>query len=99
MDKEKLDIIAARRYTKGADSMAVLVREVSGGNIDGSMFQLEVLKNNEEDISQRDTSGDLYHIRGLYYNELHAMLDGGWRKQSTATFAHRHSNDFNPEVL
>jgi hypothetical protein len=96
---EKKDLIASRSYQKGDQFMAVYVREVSGGDIDGSMIQFEVWKNNIEDESLRDTSGNMYQIRRLYFSKLLNMLDDGWKKQGNMVFAHRYSNDFNPEVL
>jgi len=96
---EKKDLIATRKYWKGDQFLAVFVREVSGGDIDGSMFQFEVWKNNAEDLSLRDTSGDKFHIRRLYFNKLLDLLDDGWKKSGNMVCGHPHSADFNPEVL
>jgi hypothetical protein len=96
---ERQDIIAVRNYHKCADRMAVFIREVSGGNIDGTMFQFEVWKNNLEEADQRDTSGDMFYIRGLYYNKLHSMLDDGWKKDGNMVVGHPLAKHFNPEEL
>ncbi len=99
MNGERKDLIAARNYTKGTDRMAVIIREVSGGNIDGTMMQFEVWKNEVEDKGRRDTSGDLYYVRGLYYNTLHDLLDDGWRRQGNMLVGHPMAKHFNPEAL
>jgi alkyl hydroperoxide reductase subunit AhpF len=96
---EKADIIVTRRYQKADQFASVFVREVSGGDIDGSMFQLEVFHNNVEDLKSRDTSGDMFHIRRLFLNKLLDFLDDGWQKHSSMVCGHKHSSDFNPEAL
>jgi len=95
----KADVIVSRTYQKGDQFMAVFVREVSGGDIDGSMFQFEVLNNNVEDLNLRDISGDMFHVRRLFYNKLLDLLDDGWKKNGNMVCGHRHSADFNPEAL
>jgi hypothetical protein len=96
----KADIIVSRTYQKGDQFVSLYVRELSGGDIDGSMFQFEVWKNNNEDESLRETSGNMYHIRSSYFRKLLDLLDEhDWKKMSVGVFAHPHSNDFNPEVL
>ena len=86
--------------TRGSERIAFIVRELSGGDIDGTMFQLEVWNNNVEDKRLRETSGDMYFIRGRYFRRLIDLLDeGGWKKMIAGVQDHKHSNDFNPEVL
>jgi hypothetical protein len=96
----KSENIVDRLYTKGSERIAFIVRELSGGDIDGTMFQLEVWNNNVEDKRLRETSGDMYFIRGRYFRRLLDLLDeGGWKKMTAGVQAHKHSTDFNPEVL
>jgi len=96
----KSENIVDRLYTKGSERIAFIVRELSGGDIDGTMFQLEVWVNNVEDKRLRETSGDMYFIRGRYFRKLIDLLDeGGWQKMNAGVQGHKHSKDFNPEVL
>jgi hypothetical protein len=100
MSTAKADIIVSRTYQKGDRFLALIVREESGGDIDGSMFRFEVWKNHEEDVSLRETSGDMFHVRSRYFRKLLDLLDeGGWKKMGVGVFAHPHSKDFNPNVL
>ncbi|MGD0798275.1 MAG: hypothetical protein ABR910_11180 [Acidobacteriaceae bacterium] len=96
----KAVVIVSRTYQKGGEFLSLFVRELSGGDIDGSMFQLEIWKNNKEDVSLRETSGDMFYIRGRYFRKLLDLLDErDWKKTSAGVFAHPHTADFNPEVL
>ena len=66
----------------------------------GSVIQLEVFLNNVEDKRLRETSGDMYYIRGRYLRRLIDLLDeGGWKKMNAGVQGHPNSKDFNPEVL
>jgi hypothetical protein len=40
----KSENIVDRLYTKGSERIAFIVREISGGGIDGTMFQLEGIR-------------------------------------------------------
>lgn len=97
---QKSENIVDRLYVKGSDRIAFFVRELTGGDIDGSMFQLEVWRNNVEDERLRETSGDMYYIRGRYFRKLVDLLDeGGWKKMNAGVTGHPNAKDFNPEVL
>ena len=55
----KEDLIVSRMYQKGEQFLSLFVREVSGGDIDGSVFQFETWRNNVEIANSRVTSGDI----------------------------------------
>ena len=95
----KSDLIVMRMYHKGDQLQSVVVRELTGGDIDGSMFQFETWKNNVEDESLRETSGDIYHVRNQYFAKLLNLLEEGWKKQSAGVYGNPHHNYFNPEEL
>ena len=95
--QEKTDLIVHRRYQKGDQFVALIVREVSGGDISGSMYQCETWKNNEQDMSLRETSGDMFFIRRRFITKLLDLLDeGGWKKTNSGVCVHQHSVDFDP---
>jgi hypothetical protein len=95
----KEDLIVSRTYQKGDQFLSLFVREVSGGDIDGSVFQFETWKNNVEDASLRVTSGDIYYVRNQYFATLLKLLEEDWKKTNVGVFANPHNGFFNPEVL
>jgi hypothetical protein len=95
----KEDLIVSRMYQKGAHFLALYVREVSGGDIDGSVFQFETHEDNIEDLDSRVMSGDIYYVRNRYFAKLLNLLEEGWKKTNVGLHANQHSGFFNPEVL
>ncbi|MES2392939.1 MAG: hypothetical protein V4555_14935 [Acidobacteriota bacterium] len=97
--EQKADLIVSRVYQKGDQFQSLFVREVTGGDIDGSVFQIETCHNNVEDKSAREQSGDIYHIRNRYNAKLQNLMDDGWKKINAGVYANRNSIHFNPDVL
>ena len=95
----KEDLIVSRIYQKGEQFLSLFVREVSGGDIDGSVFQFETWRNNVEIANSRVTSGDIYYVRNRYFAKLLKLLEEGWKKTNVGLHANQHSAFFNPEVL
>ena len=89
----------SRTYQKGDQFQSLFVREVTGGDIDGSVFQFETWKNNVEDANARVTSGDIYHVRSKYFARLLNLLEEGWKKLNVCVHGNKNRDFFNPEVL
>jgi len=96
---EKADIIVSRVYQKQDQFQSLFVREISGGKIDGTVFQFEVWKNNVEDKNLREQSGDMFYVRRRYFMKLFELLDEGWKKTNVGVYGNRNSSSFNPEIL
>jgi hypothetical protein len=97
--KLKEDLIASRTYQKGEQFQSLFVREASGGEINGIVFQFETWKNNVEVSNSRISSGDIYYVRNRYFAKLLKLLEEGWKKTNVEVFANPHCDLFNPEVL
>jgi hypothetical protein len=95
----KEDLIVSRVYQKGDQFQSRFIREVSGGDIDGSVFQFETWKNNIEDRDLRLTSGDIYYVRSRYFAKLLNLLEEGWKKQNVGVHGNKNRDFFNPEAL
>jgi hypothetical protein len=98
MDTKK-DLIVSRMYQKGEHFLGLYVRELTGGEIDGSEFQFEVWKDNVEDTDARLTSGNIYFVQGKYFGKLVSLLEDGWKKANVGISGNSNRNLFNPEVL
>jgi hypothetical protein len=96
----KKELLVSRMYQKDTNFLALYVRELSGGEIDGTVFQLEVYKDNVEDTAERQTSGDIYFIRSKYFGKLANLFEDGWKKTNAGVHSASQNRDlFNPEVL
>lgn len=95
----KEDLIVSRTYQKHEHFQSLFVREISGGDIDGSVFRFETWRDNVEDADARIESGDVYYVRGKYFAKLLYLLEEGWKKTNVGVHANRNRDLFNPEVL
>ncbi len=77
---EKREPRVSRDYQKGTDRLNVFVVSLTGGEIDGAMYQFEEWLNNQECHGKRLTSGDKYQIRQKFQNRLADLEEDGWRK-------------------
>lgn len=97
--KANEDLIVSRTYQKDDQLQSLYIREVSGGEIDGSIFQLETWKNNVEDAVLRVASGDIYHVRSKYFGKLLDLMEEGWKRTNVGVHGNRHRNLFDPAAL
>jgi D-aminopeptidase len=82
--QEKKDLIVTRTYQKAGQTVMVLVRKITGGDISGAEYQFETWPNAREDVSVRVTSGDKYFVRNAYQAKLREMQEENWSKAGSS---------------
>jgi len=98
--QEQKDLIVDRRYQRADQTVMVLVRKVTGGDIDGTLYQFETWPNAQEDVSARVTSGDKYLVRNAYQAKLRELQEENWSKAGSGTFGFgEETRFFDPESL
>jgi len=95
----KSSLILRRLYQKGGAFVAIVVRELSGGDPDGSIFQLEVWQDSREQETLRERSDDRNHIRRGLIQRLLDLQDDGWSMTDPGLCANSNLDFFNPAKL
>jgi hypothetical protein len=93
---EKREPRVSREYQKGADRLHVFVVSLTGGEIDGVMYQFEEWLNNQERHDKRLTSGDKYQIRQRFQNRLADLEVDGWKKTGASGGGSEDQRFFDP---
>ncbi len=96
---EKREPIISRTYGKGTDTVQLFVTRISGGAIDGTVFQYEVHLNNQEQLPKPLPSGNKYEIRKKWTNGLHDLVEDGWKYKGGATYDTAEAKFFDTESL
>jgi hypothetical protein len=98
--QEQKDLIVNRKYQKADQTVMVLVRRITGGEISGILYQFEAWPNAQEDASARVTSGDKYFVRNAYQAKLRELQEENWSKSGSGTFGFgEDTRFFDPEAL
>jgi hypothetical protein len=92
-------LVLYRDYVKADQRQRVIVRRLSGGEISGTVYQLETWVNNVEDEKTRITSGDKFYLRRSYITKLLDLHDEGWSRQTLSSADTAESRFFDPESL
>jgi len=96
---ERTDVIVNRMYSKGAHRVGLFIRQISGGDISGTVFRFETWIDNQEVGADRQESGDKYFIRKKYFAKLLDLLEDNWKRETMGVTGHSESSFFNPEIL
>jgi hypothetical protein len=97
---EKTELVVRREYSKGDQRLALIVRLVSGGNIDGVVFRFETWVNNKEDEGLRIESGDVYYVQAKFFAKLIDLFEDHWKRENVGDGEGRqHAKLFDPETL
>jgi hypothetical protein len=98
--QELKDLIVNRQYQKADQTVMVLVRKITGGDISGILYQFESWPNAQEDVGARVTSGDKYFVRNSYQAKLRKLQEENWSKTGSGTFSFgEETRFFDPEML
>jgi hypothetical protein len=97
--QEKRELIVSRRLQKGSDFLDVIVFELSGRDISGSVFQFEEWFNNLERTDVRVTSGNRYAVRKAFVGRLMDLDEDGWKKFSACAVGSEDQRFFDPSGL
>jgi hypothetical protein len=94
------DLVAKRDYSKGDVRLMVIVRVVSGSDVNGLMLRYEEWVNNVEDVSKRDDSGDLHYLSQKFYAKLVDLYHEGWKFTGAMDgTGKQHARFFDPAML
>ncbi len=97
---EKTELVIRREYSRGDKRQALVVRAVSGGDIDGIVFRLETWVNNVEDESLRVESGDVNYVQSKFFAKLIDLFEGRWKRENVRDGeGKQHAKSFDPEML
>jgi hypothetical protein len=92
----KKDLIVSRNFQKGDEIVGLFIREISGGDVEGSEFQFDVWVNNVEDIKARIVSRDRYSIKDRYFAPLQDMHKDGWKMTNAGVYENPNQEFFTP---
>jgi hypothetical protein len=93
---EKREPRVSRDYQKGTDRLSVFVVSLTGGEIDGVMYQFEEWLNNQECQEKRLASGDKYQVRQKFQNRLADLEEDGWKKTGASSGGAEDQRFFDP---
>jgi len=97
--QEQKDLIVEREYKRADQTVMLLVRKITGGDISGTVYQFETCPNAQEDVSARVTSGDKYFVRNAYQAKLRELQEENWSKTGSGTFGFgEETRFFDPEA-
>lgn len=97
--QEQKDMIVNRQYQKADRMLMLVVRKISGGNLDGFMYQFETWLNAQEIAHERVTSGDRYFVRNAYQAKLRDLQEENWSKRNAGHVGGEDAKFFDPESL
>jgi hypothetical protein len=94
------DLVARREYSKGDKRLALVVRVVSGSDVDGVVLRYETWVDRVEDTSQREDSGDVYYLSRKFYSKLVDLLHEGWKRENVSDgIGKLQARLFDPQML
>jgi len=97
---ENRDIVITRKYDKAGEKFrSVMVSQVSGDNIEGTVFRFEVWAIDQELKDKRVDSGNKYTVRKIFIETLMDMQEDGWKRMGSSTSAHPEEKFFDPQYL
>ena len=97
---EKRDIVITRRYEKANErTRNIIVSQVSGDNIEGTVFRFEVWAMDRELKDKRVDSGNAYAIRKIFIETLMDMQEDSWKRMGGTQSAHPQEKFFDPSYL
>jgi hypothetical protein len=99
---ETTELVARREYSKGDQRLALVVRVLSGEDIDGMVFRYETWVNNIEDKEKRIDSGDVYYLSRVFYTKLIDLYHEGWKRENVSDGEGKlkeHARFFDPAML
>jgi hypothetical protein len=73
-------------FQRGPDFVALLVRQLSGANISGSVFEIVTYLNNREEADRRLESGNRYWIEHTLATEKRRLRDEGWAVRTAGPY-------------
>jgi hypothetical protein len=73
-------------FQRGPDFNALLVRQLSGANISGSVFEIVTYLNNREQAERRLESGNRYWIEHALAKEERRLRDEGWAMRTAGHY-------------
>lgn len=91
--------VTGRIYEKGANRQGVHVYKITGPDISGTLFRFSITLNNEEKPEQTSESGNIYHIRKVFFNRLMDLNEDGWKRVSVSPADPEFRDFFDPERL
>jgi hypothetical protein len=97
--KQDRTLVISRKYQKGPETYMLHVAQISGNDIEGTVFQFELWPNGAQEPTERLASGNRYGIRRAFIDKLLDLHENGWSRQGAGAYGHPDRSFFDPAEL